>query len=59
MAITYGTPLYRDGETRVCYDALHLAVAKAEGWTDTPTIAAEPEPVVVKRAPGRPKKATA
>lgn len=60
MAISYGIPVYRDGETRVCYDALSLAVARADGWTDTDAPrapAVQPEPVTVapvKR--GRPTK---
>lgn len=55
MAISYGTPLYRDGETRVCYDALTLAIAKADGWTDTPAVAPAPDPTPPRVT--RPKKA--
>jgi hypothetical protein len=43
-AISYGTPVYRDDETRIAYDALTLAVLKAQGWTDTPEMTVTPTP---------------
>lgn len=56
-AISYGVTLYRGTESRVVYDALHAAIARADGWTDQPTPEPTPEPTAKK--PGRPKKGRA